>query len=124
MTERNDLDLRERFQAVRREDAAAALPFRATLTAARARHAAPPRRRVLGLAAVAVVVTSAALALLFSRPDRHAASFDLSTVRWEAPTDFLGALPDDELLRSVPEFGRVSVSGVDFTTINPDRRTP
>jgi len=53
MTERNDSDLRDRFRALRREDAAAAPPFDATLTAARARRVAPPRRPTGWLAAAA-----------------------------------------------------------------------
>jgi hypothetical protein len=124
MTERNDHDLGERFHALRREDAAAAPPFHATLAAARARAAAPPRRRTLGLAAAAVVVAGVALALLFTRPNRHGVTIGLATVRWEGPTDFLLVLPGDELLRAVPELGRVSLPGVGFTTVNPDWRTP
>src|SRR5881398_927531 len=84
---------------------------------------AGPRRR----AAAAVVVVGVALALLFTRPDRHGRTIDLATVRWEGPTDFLLVLPGDELLRTVPDFGRVSVStlpGAGFTPIDSDRRTP
>lgn len=124
MTERNDHDLGEHFHTLRREDAAAAPPFHATLAAARARAAAPPRRRTLGLAAAAVVVAGVALALLFTRPDRRGVTIGLPTVRWEAPTDFLLALPGDELLRAVPELGRVSLPRAGFTTVTPDRRTP
>ena len=124
MTERNDHDLGEHFHALRREDAAAAPPFHATLAAARAHAAAPPRRRTLGLAVAALVVASVALALLFTRPDRRGVTISLATVRWEGPTDFLLVLPGDELLRAVPELGRVSLPGAGFTTINPDRRTP
>jgi hypothetical protein len=123
MTEHNDHDLGERFHALRREDAATAPPFHATLAAARARASAPPhRRRALGLAAAAVGVAGVALALLLARPNRHM-TVDLTTVRWEAPTDFLLHVPGDELLRTVPELGRVTL-GTGFTTINSDRRTP
>ncbi len=125
MTERNDHGLGEHFDALRREDAAAAPPFHATLAAARARAGAPPRRRTLGLAAAAVVVAGVALALLFTRSDRHGVTISLATVRWEGPTDFLLVLPGDELLRAVPELGRVSPPGVGgFTIVTPDRRTP
>jgi hypothetical protein len=127
MTERNDRDLEEQFHALRREDAATAPPFQATLAAARVRHAAPPRRRMIGLAAAVVIIAGAALALLLTRPDRPdrpGVTIGLATVRWEAPTDFLLALPGDELLRAVPELGRVSLPGAGFTTITSDRRTP
>ena len=113
MTERNDHDLGEQFRALRREDTTAAPAFRATLAAARARRAATPRRRALGLAAAALVLASVAVALLLAR---RGVPIDLATVRLKAPTDFLLALPNEELLRTVPELGRV--------TITLDRRTP
>ena len=107
MTERNDHDLGEQFHALRREDAAAAAPFHATLAAARARHAPPPGRRTRWLAAAAAAVAGVAVALLFTRPDRGGGvTIDLATVRWKAPTDFLLTLPGEELLRAVPELGR------------------
>jgi len=37
---------------------------------------------------------------------RQGGLIDLAAVRWEAPTDFLLALPGEELLRAVPELGR------------------
>jgi hypothetical protein len=108
MTERNEHDLGERFHALRREDAAAAPPFQATLAAARARHTVPPRRRVLGLAAAALVVAGVALALLVTRRDRDGMTIDLAAVRWHAPTDFLLSLPGEDLLRTVPKLGSPS----------------
>jgi hypothetical protein len=128
MTERNDHDLGDRFHALRREDAATAPPFRATLAAARARAAARPGRRGLWLRAAAVavtvvVVTGVAVALRFSRPHRRM-TIDLATVRWEAPTDFLLRVPGDDLLRTVPELGGGIPLGVDFTTDTSHRRTP
>ncbi len=115
MTERNHPDLQDAFHALRREDAAAATPFHATLAAARARAAARPRRRTLGLAAAGIVVTGVALAVVLTRAHRHGVTIDLATVRWATPTDFLLTLPGDSLLRSVPQLG---------FTIDRDRRTP
>jgi hypothetical protein len=109
MTEHDDRDLGERFRALRREDAAAAPAFQATL--ARARGAGKPRRRALGLA-VALVVASVVVALL----GRRRPPTDLANVRLKTPTDFLLTLPNADLLRTVPEIGRV--------TITLDRRTP
>jgi len=119
MTEHNDHDLEERFHALRRAEAAAAPPFHTTLAAARVRGAAKPRRRTLGLAASAVVIASVAVALLLTR---RGAPSDLATVRLKTPTDFLLTLPNEQLLRTVPELGRASVTG--FTTIDLHRRTP
>ena len=112
MTEHNDHDLEERFHALRRADAAAAPPFHTTLAAARVRGAGKPRRRTLGLAA-AVVIASVAVALLLTR---RGAPSDLATIRLKTPTDFLLTLPNEQLLRSVPELGRVNITS--------DRRTP
>ena len=118
MIEQNDSELRDRFRALRREDAAAARPFDATLASARARRAARPRHRRGWLAAAAVVVAAVAVVLLFTRPDRHGRTIGLATVRWEGPTDFLLVLPGDELLRTTPRFGRMNLSSLS------DRRTP
>ena len=118
MTERNDSDLRDRFRALRREDAAAAPPFDATLAAARARRVAPPRRPRGWLAAAAVAVAGIAVALLLTRPHRHRMTVDLASVRWNGPTDFLLVLPGDALLRAVPDLGRMNLSTL------LDRRTP
>lgn len=113
MTEHDDHDLGERFHALRREDAAAAPALHATLTTARARPVKTPRRRALALAAAAAIVASVAVAVLAIR---HGLPNDLATVRLRTPTDFLLALPNEDLLRTVPDLGRV--------TITLDRRTP
>ena len=60
-----------------------------------------------------MVVASVVVALLLSR---RGVPTDLATVRLKTPTDFLLALPNEELLRSVPQLGRV--------TITSDWRTP
>jgi hypothetical protein len=112
MSERNDHDLAEQFAALRRADAAAAPSFHATLTATRARDTAKPRRRALGFAA-AIVIVGVAIALFLTR---RAVPTDLATVRLKTPTDFLLMLPNEQLLRTVPHLGRV--------TITSDGRTP
>jgi len=111
MTEHNDRDLGERFHALRREDAAAAPALHATFAAARARAATTPRRRTLALGAAAIVLAGVALALLLAR---RAVPTGLATVRLRTPTDFLLALPNEDLLRTVPH----------FITIDSPRRTP
>jgi hypothetical protein len=121
MTERDDRDLRDRFEALRREDAERGTPFPTTLGDARARRLHPPRRAILPVAAA--VVAAAALIFLITRHHRQAAAIDLASVRWHLPTDFLLQLPGDELLRTVPELGRVRYPGA-HTPRDSDRRTP
>ena len=106
MIEREDHQLRNDFEALRREDAAGTPPFGATVAAARARQAAARRHRALRLAAAAVVAVVAAV-VVSTRPERYGVrlQIDLATVRWHAPTDFLLKLPGDELLRSIPQLG-------------------
>lgn len=110
MTEHDDRDLGERFHALRRAESSAAPSFHATLTAARARRPATPRR-ALGLVAAAMVIASVAIAVLVIR---RKLPNDLATVRLRTPTDFLLALPNEDLLRTVPH----------FITIDSHRRTP
>jgi hypothetical protein len=124
MTERNDHDLRDRFAALRREDANHATPFETMLARARARRTGPPRRVVLGLVAIAAVLAAVGLAILLPRRHRDGAPIDLATVHWQAPTDFLLELPGAELLRTVPELGRMSLPRADLTPQDSDRRTP
>jgi len=109
MIERHDHQMRQRFEALRREDAAGGPSFQATVAAARARQAAAPGRRALKLAAVVVAVM--AVVIDSTRRGRNGVGLDidLATVRWHAPTDFLLKLPGDELLRSVPQLGRRSL---------------
>lgn len=107
MTEHDDRELRDRFQALRREDASGVPPFGATLARARARGVGGGGHRWTGwlaVAAVAVVALAVARMLLSNR--RHSALIDLAAVRWEAPTDFLLVLPGEDLLRAVPDLGR------------------
>ncbi len=107
----DDRDLRERFQALRREDSGRTPSFQTTLVTGRARRAAEsaPRRRALGLAVATAVAAGVALVLLFSQHGRPGVAVDLATAHWEAPTDFLLRIPGDELLRTVPQLGRVNV---------------
>ena len=95
MTEHDDHDLGDRFHALRRDDAAIAPAFRATLAAARAHGARKPQRRALGFAVAGIIVASVAVAVLAIR---HGLPNDLATVRLKTPTDFLlallGATPD------------------------------
>jgi len=105
MIERDDDQLRNGFEALRRADAAGTPSFRATLAAARARQAASRGHRALRLAAAVVALLAAAVVWTWRGRDTVRLRIDLATVRWQAPTDFLLTLPGDELLRSVPQLG-------------------
>ena len=106
MIEHDDPQLKQAFEALRREAAAGTPPFRATVAAARTRRAPAPGRRPLGLAA-AVILVVVCVVVVSIRRDRDGVrlEIDLATVRWQAPTDFLLKLPGDDLLRSVPQLG-------------------
>ena len=108
MIESKEDELRERFTALRREDAAGLPPFSKTVAAARGRRAAPGRGRLLVLATAAALVV-AALVFVFRGHDRPHMTIDLAAVRLHAPTDFLLKLPGADLLRTVPRLGRVSL---------------
>ena len=54
--EHDDPQVKQAFEALRREAAAGTPPFRATVAAARTRCAAAPGRRALGLAAAVMLV--------------------------------------------------------------------
>jgi len=109
--DQTERDLRTAFAALRRENAAGAPSFAATLAGARSRAV----RRRLPLFAVAATIAAALLLVVVLRDRRPGLTIDLATVRWEAPTDFLLALPGAELLRAVPPLA---------FTIDLDRRNP
>jgi hypothetical protein len=105
MIDRDDHDVKQAFETLRREAMAGTPPFRATVAAAHARRTARPGRRALGLAAAVIAVV--AVVLISTRRERGGVrlEIDLATVRWHAPTDFLLNLPGNELLRSIPQLG-------------------
>jgi hypothetical protein len=100
MTEHDEHDMEQRFHALRREDAAAAPAFRATLTAV---LAGTHQRRPAG-AAVATALALIVLVLLLTLRGRHRDTVDLAGVRLHTPTDFLLRVPGEDLLRTVPTF--------------------
>ena len=105
----DEADLKERFDDLRRETAARAPSFHATLEGVAARRRAAPRHRARWLGAA--VAVSAVLVFLLTRrgqPDTRMA-IDLASARWHAPTDFLLALPGEELLRTVPRLGGLTL---------------
>lgn len=111
----DDQKLRERFAALRREDAAQAPDFARLLSRRSSSRKARPRpswrvhRFATPIAAAfgVVVVLIVAVALFrfypfYSRP----AAGNLSITQWRSPTDFLLQTPGHELLESVPRVGQ------------------
>jgi hypothetical protein len=105
MIDRDDERLRDGFQALRREDSGSVPGFAATLAAARSRSVRPRWLRTAHVAAAAVAAAGLLVLLLTRREQQEA------VLRWEAPTDFLLQLPNAELLRTVPQLGRVNLEG-------------
>lgn len=100
MNERPDQDLRDRFAALRREDAAGAPSFQAMRTAARP-GPGPDRRRFLVPAIAVAALLLGAVTILRSRAPRQPL-VSLSAARWQSPTDFLLQVPGAEYLTTVP----------------------
>ena len=94
----NDRDLRERFAALRREDASQAPEFDAVLRHARRSKTAWSR---WAAAAAMVVVAAVLLVKFYPRP----APPTQSITEWKSPTDFLLETPGRDLLQTMPSFG-------------------
>jgi hypothetical protein len=115
--ERDDAELREQFQRLRRQDERLARPFSAFRLAARQRPRAGSRgllRYRLAAAALGLALVAGMGALHLLRP--HAARFpDEAAIarlsRWRAPTDGLLRAPGDQLLRGVPRLGESVIDG-------------
>ncbi len=99
-----DGDLRDRFAALRREDAMGAPTFDAMRASAVQQRSAGPRLMLwapaLAIVAGAVMV---AIGVLRTRPPREPL-VSLAATRWRSPTDFLLRVPGTEYLETVPRF--------------------
>ena len=110
-TERDDGELRDRFQRLRWQDERLARPFSILRQAARqqrrARSRGPLRHR-LAAAALGLVLAAGAGALHWLRPriaEPPAEEAIARLTRWRAPTDSLLEAPGNQLMRSVPRLG-------------------
>lgn len=117
-----DLDLRQEFVRLRREEAAMLSPFRSTLDAVRRRASARPRPIRWGFAVAAPLAATAALALwLLARqetPQSTAAPTEVAAAleNWSTPTDYLLDSPGIDLLDSLPELGDTDSYDMQLTT--------
>ncbi len=102
MAEPGDRDLRERFGALRREDAAEAPPFDALRAAARRRPAErSPLVRWAPAMVIVILAVAVALGVLRPRPAKEPL-VNLASTRWQSPTDFLLRVPGAEYLETLP----------------------
>ena len=98
----DDSDLRQAFAVLRREEAKAVPAFEAVRARARV---GMPRVAPLGTLLVAATVAAAILGVVVSRPGPPPPMAAMG--RWIAPTDFLLDTPGREIVRTVPQIGRV-----------------
>jgi hypothetical protein len=96
----DDADLRQAFDALRREDAKAAPAFEAVRARVRPRSLIP-----LGGLLAAASVAAAILGFVVRRPDPRPPVASME--QWIAPTDFLLDTPGREIVQTVPRIGRV-----------------
>lgn len=102
----DDHYLAEQFARLRREDREAVL----SLAAFTVRPMPRPSRRTpfVGLAATIVATMAIGIIGIHHETRSHAVRerqpvFDLGSVRWVGPTDFLLTVPGDRLLRDLPQ---------------------
>ena len=97
--ERDDIELRRRFAALREEDAVGIPPFGMPVRRPR------PRRLPVGLAAAAAALVVAGALWLSRVPERDALAalgIDLGETTWTSPTDFLLNTPGAEFFGDLP----------------------
>lgn len=127
MTHRNalhdDSDYARWFAQLRREDAARAPTFHATVSAARARgrHARRRPRRLLAAGAIAVILGVGIIRSLERALERRAFLTSLlASEQWTGPTDFLLDAPGSVFLRTAPPIGSMEHL-IPSTTLNEGR---
>jgi hypothetical protein len=104
MNPEEETELRRRFAALRREDAAATPSYATTTARMRRRRSRPGLTLALRVAAVCALVV---VGVLLLRPGRPGVQVDLAATRYRGPTDFLLALPGDRALQAMPRLGEV-----------------
>jgi len=112
------------FTELRREEAARAPSFQATLSTARDRRRRAPlgwRLKLLTAGAIAVIVSLAGINSLERVLARRAFVTSLLTnEQWIGPTDFLLDAPGSALLRTIPPLGSVEAL-IPINTLNQGR---
>lgn len=122
---RDESDYARLFTQLRRDDAARAPSFHATLGAARGRRRRTHRRarlRLLAAGVMAVILGVGATHALGRVLERRAFLTSLlANEQWIGPTDFLLDAPGSALLRTVPPLGSVEYL-IPSTTLIEGRR--
>jgi hypothetical protein len=105
----DDGELRELFRSARALDEASAPAFHDVVDRARSRKIRTPASLLVRLAVATIVLLLAVLLVprKAAPPATTSSPADalLSTRRWEAPTDFLLAVPGRDLYQSIPRIG-------------------
>ncbi len=114
--EREDGELREHYQRLRRQDERLARPFSPLRQGARPQARTRNRgqlRHLLAAAALGLAVAAGVGALLWLRPRlaEPSAAAIARLSQWRAPTDWLLQTPGSQLLRGVPRLGASPFGG-------------
>ncbi len=130
----DDRDLRENFDALRREDEGASPAFDPMWDRAARRHTSrrftAASRQALWAAAGAAFLAGATILYRAASPPPETVSVDVARAfaEWRAPTDFLLRTPGRELLETVPRVGVVLPYGLSdgtarkHSTVTPSPR--
>lgn len=103
----NDPELRRRFEALKNDEQRLAPPFARLFRVSNTR--APGRFPRLAAATALLLILIAVPIAVRRWSDRVERPPHTSISSWHAPTDFLLATPNAELLRSLPEIGTTSI---------------
>jgi hypothetical protein len=123
-----DLELREEFARLRREELATLPPFARTIAAARAKVGDRARPRRWAFAIAAPLAAAAALALwLVASPETPQTAGPTEVAlggtleSWDTPTDYLLDAPGTDLLDSLLDLDETDLYEVELTT-DPEPR--
>ncbi len=119
--DRDEKEMRELFQALRREDERVAPPFSRSWESALARMRKPSRswRPLRAIAAATVLTLLGVFAVFFVHPTRPP-ELGVVVSEWRSPTNSLLKSLDDPLLKTVPRLGGPSV---DIKLVMPDKKS-
>ncbi len=119
--DRDEKEMRELFEALRREDERVAPPFSRSWESALARMRKPSRAwRPLRAVAAATVLTLLGVFVVFSVHPTRPPEWGVGVSEWRSPTNSLLTSLDDPLLKTVPRLGGPSV---DIKLVMPDKKS-
>lgn len=108
--DRDEKEMRDLFQVLRREDERVAPPFSESWEGALARVRRPSRSwRLVRALAAAAVLTLLGVFVMFSIHTMRPPESGVEVSKWRSPTNSLLESLDDPLLKTVPRLGGPSV---------------